>query len=72
MAQTPQRLPTPFEAKRLSKVEHAAFDTPLVQGYRLLPTFTPGRAFLWGSIMAAWGTAAVALSTARHLNIHTV
>ena len=72
MAQTPQRLPTAFEAKRLSKITQAALDTPLVQGYRLLPQFTPGRAFLWGSVLAAWATGALAMSTARSLGIHSV
>lgn len=72
MAQTPQRLPTAFEAKRMSKIQTAAYDSPLVQGYRLLPQFTPGRALMWGSILAVWGTAAVAMGTARHLDIHTV
>ena len=68
----PQRLPTAFEAKRQAKIERAALESPLVQGYRLLPHFTPGRAFVWGSILAVWGTAGLAMSTARHLDIHTV
>ena len=72
MAQTPQRLPTAFEAKRLAKIQSAALDSPLVQGYRLLPQFTPGRALMWGSILAMWGTAGLAVSAARHLDIHAV
>ncbi|KAK9798560.1 hypothetical protein WJX73_006163 [Symbiochloris irregularis] len=71
MAQTPQRLPTAFEAKRAAKISQAALDSPLVQGYRLLPQFTPGRAFMWGSILAMWGTAGLAVSAARQLDIHT-
>lgn len=70
-AQTPQRLPTAFEAKRASKIAKAALETPLVSGYRLLPQLSPGRAFLWGSILALWGTAGLAMSTARHLDIHS-
>lgn len=43
-----------------------------MSGYRLLPQLSPGRAFLWGSILALWGTAGLAMSTARHLDIHSV
>ena len=72
MAQEPQRLPTAFEAKRLSKIQNAAYESPLVQGYRLLPQLTPGRAFMWGSIFSLWATAGLAMTAARHLDIHTV
>lgn len=39
---------------------------------RLLPVFSPGRALLWGSILAAWGTGAVVASSSRALDIRTV
>lgn len=38
-------------------------------GYRLLPEFTPGRALMWGTILALWGTAGLVASTARGLDI---
>jgi hypothetical protein len=50
----------------------AALETPLVSGYRLLPQFTPGRALLWGTILAMWGTAAVVVTAARRLDIQKV
>ena len=39
---------------------------------RLLPVFSPGRALLWGTILAAWGTGAVVASSSRALDIRTV
>jgi hypothetical protein len=38
---------------------------------RLLPKFTPGRALLWGTILALWGTGAVVATTAKQLEIST-
>ena len=38
---------------------------------RLLPKFTPGRAFLWGTVLALWGTGAVVATAARQLDIRT-
>lgn len=38
---------------------------------RLLPKFTPGRAFFWGSVLALWGTGALVAGTARSLDIQT-
>lgn len=43
-----------------------------VRGMRLLPVFSPGRALLWGTILAAWGTGAVVASSSRALDIRTV
>lgn len=42
-----------------------------VRGMRLLPVFTPGRAMMWGTILALWGTGAVFASSSRALNIRT-
>lgn len=39
---------------------------------RLLPQFTPGRALMWGSILALWGTGALVMSSSRALNIQRV
>lgn len=43
-----------------------------VRGMRLLPVFSPGRALLWGTILAAWGTGAIVASSSRALDIRTV
>lgn len=72
LAQTPHKPLTFYERIRLEKQQKAAIETPLVKGIRLLPEFTPGRAMLWGSILAVWGTAAIVMSTAKSLNIKTV
>ena len=72
LAQTPYKPPTFYERLRAEKQQRAALETPLVRGMRLLPEFTPGRAMLWGTILAVWGTAAVFASTARSLDIKTV
>ena len=37
---------------------------------RLLPEMTPGRAFLWGSVLAVWGVGALVATTARGLDIN--
>ena len=72
LAQTPHKPLTFYERIRLEKQQKASIETPLVQGYRLLPEFTPGRAMFWGTVLAMWGTAAVVMSTAKSLDIHTV
>ena len=72
LAQTPYKPPTFYERLRAEKQQRAALETPLVRGMRLLPELTPGRAMLWGTILAVWGTAAVFASTARSLDIKTV
>ena len=72
LAQTPHKPLTFYERVRLEKQQKAAIETPLVKGIRLLPEFTPGRAMLWGSILAVWGTAALVVSTAKSLDIKTV
>lgn len=71
LAQTPHKPLTFYERIRLEKQQKAALETPLVKGIRLLPEFTPGRAMLWGSILAVWGTAALVVSTAKSLDIKT-
>lgn len=69
LAQTPHRPPTPFERIRGERLARAQLASPVVQGYRLLPEFTPGRALLWGSIMAAWVTAASFITAKNSLGI---
>lgn len=53
----------------MAKIQKAALQTPTVAGYRVLPEMTPGRAMLWGSILAIWGTAALVSAAARSLDI---
>lgn len=43
LAQTPHKEPTPFERIRGERLARAQLESPIVQGYRLLPEFTPGR-----------------------------
>jgi len=40
--------------------------------FRLLPEYTPGRALVWGSILALWGTSVVVMRAARSLDITSV
>lgn len=56
----------------MRRVARAQLESPQLAGLRLLPTFTPGRALMWGSILALWGTAAVVASSSRALGIQTV
>ena len=56
LAQTPSKQATWAEEIRARKVAKAQYESPLVAGYRLLPEFTPGRALVWGTILAVWGT----------------
>jgi hypothetical protein len=71
LAQEPVRQPSAFELNRMRKVQNAAIDSRTLSGIRLMPEFTPGRAMLWGTILAIWGTAAAVTATARALDIHT-
>lgn len=41
-------------------------------GYKVFPDLTPGRAFMWGSILALWAVGTVSLASARALDIHSV
>ncbi|KAK9817724.1 hypothetical protein WJX72_001239 [[Myrmecia] bisecta] len=72
LAQTPPKEPTIYEQARMARMARNQLETPLVRGYRLLPEFTPGRALMWGTIFAVWGSAALVVSTARQLGIHKV
>lgn len=72
LAQEPVRQPTPFEAMRQNRVAKATLETPLIAGMRLLPIFTPGRAMMWGTILAMWGTGALVMSSTRALGISRV
>lgn len=44
----------------------------LGRNLRLMPDYTPGRALLWGSILAMWGTGAILLRTSRSLDINSI
>lgn len=69
LAQLPVREPTHFERIRAERIARSQLETPLVKGMRLLPVFTPGRAFFWGSVLALWGSAAAVMSLGRSLGI---
>lgn len=72
LANEPVRHLTAFEAARAARVAKHAAETPLVAGLRLMPIYTPGRALLWGTVLAAWGTAAAVASSARALGVQNV
>lgn len=72
MAATPARPLNNYEAVRQAKIARAQLESPQMAGLRLLPKFTPGRAFFWGSVLAVWGTAALALTAARQLGIDSL
>ena len=72
LANEPVRHLTAFEAARAARVSKHAVETPLVAGLRLMPIYTPGRALLWGTVLAAWATAAAVASSARALGVHNV
>lgn len=69
LASTPAPHMTHYESIRHEKMQRAALESPQIRGYRLLPAMTPGRAMLWGTVLAVWGTAALVASTARSLGI---
>lgn len=72
LASEPVRHLTAFEAARAARVARCAAETPLVAGIRLMPVYTPGRALLWGTVLAAWATAAAVASSARALGVTRV
>lgn len=41
-------------------------------GYKIFPDLTPGRAFMWGSIMAVYAVGAASMVTAQALDIKSV
>lgn len=69
LVNTPTKATSVYENIRAVKIQRAALETPTVAGYRLLPELTPGRAFLWGTVLAVWATTAVVMGTARTLDI---
>ncbi|KAL4436815.1 hypothetical protein ABPG75_003954 [Micractinium tetrahymenae] len=71
LASEPAPSATYYENIRARKIQRAALEGPTVAGYRVLPEMTPGRAFMWGTILAVWGTGALIASTARSLDIHS-
>eukprot|EP00890_Picochlorum_soloecismus_P002299 jgi/Picsp_1/306/NSC_00305-R1_protein len=59
-----------YENIRMMKIQKAALETPTVLGgLRVLPECTPGRALMWGTVLALWGTGAIVASTAKYLDI---
>ena len=72
LAQTPSKQATWAEEIRARKVAKAQYESPVVAGYRLLPQFTPGRAFFWGTILAVWGTMSGTVLASKVTGITTV
>jgi hypothetical protein len=70
LASTEPKALNRYENIRMQKIQRAALESPTVLGgYRVLPEMTPGRALMWGTIVAVWGTGALVMSTARYLGI---
>eukprot|EP00873_Tetraselmis_striata_P013019 jgi/Tetstr1/433283/TSEL_022571.t1 len=65
LAQTPSKQATWAEELRARKIAKAQYESPVVAGYRWLPQFTPGRAFIWGTILSFWGTAVATTLVAK-------
>ncbi len=73
LASTPAKPLNHYENIRMRKIQKAALQTPTVLGgYRVLPEMTPGRALLWGTVLAIYGTSAVVMSTASYLEINSL
>ncbi len=73
LASTPAKPLNHYENIRMQKIQKAALQTPTVLGgYRVLPEMTPGRALLWGTMLAIYGTSAVVMSTASYLEINSL
>jgi hypothetical protein len=72
LAQTPSKQASWAEEIRAKKIAKAQFESPLVSGYRLLPEFTPGRAFVWGTILSVWGVAVATTVVSKSYGITAV
>lgn len=72
LAATPPSTTTNYDNIRMAKIQRAALETPTVAGYRVLPEMTPGRAFLWGTVLAIWGTMGAVSLAAKRLDIHSI
>ncbi|QDZ22557.1 hypothetical protein HOP50_08g51000 [Chloropicon primus] len=57
---------------RQNVVEAHAVDTATYNGIRVYPKLNAGRAFLWGSVLAVWGTAFLVFSSRKAFGIDTV
>lgn len=69
MASTPAAPINNYDNIRMIKIQKAALETPTVAGYRVLPELTPGRAMLWGTVLAIWATGALVATTMKSLEI---
>jgi hypothetical protein len=69
LASTPPDSITAYDGLRMAKIQKASLESPVVAGLRLLPEFTPGRALLWGTFLAMWGTGALMATAAKRLEI---
>lgn len=70
------QLPAPALSRqavaRQEKVAAAALDAATHRGLIVFPKFTPGRAFLWGTILAVWGTGVAMTLGSKTTGVKTV
>jgi len=57
---------------RQMHVESAQVDATTYKGMRMYPKLNAGRAFMWGSVLALWGTSLLVLGSSKFLKIQTV
>lgn len=55
-----------------ARVARAQQQSATIAGFRLFPDLTPGRAFMWGTILAVWSVALTATIACRAMDIHSV
>lgn len=55
-----------------ARVARAQQQSATIAGIRLFPDLTPGRAFMWGTILAVWSVALTSALACRAMDIHSV
>lgn len=60
------------EMARQIHIENHKVDQSTYKGMRLYPKLNPGRAFLWGSLLAVWGTGFAYLAAKKYFRIHSM
>jgi len=62
---------TPAAIAHANRIQRHAQNNATLVGFKLLPDLTPGRAFVWGSILAAWTVGSACAYTCRSLDINS-
>jgi len=57
---------------RQARIESSQVVQETYKGYRVYPKLNPGRAFVWGSVLALWGTCFLLVSGKKLFNINSV